>query len=327
MTGTSDERKPFRHMSDKPFRYTSDKIPNEAAHIISMRIDTFRWREGGPSWDVLRLDLLHPVVSGNKPFKLQPFLSRARAEGRTGVLTFGGPYSNHIHATAFAAAEAGMRSMGFIRGEKDASPSPTLRDAEAWGMQLIYTDRESYRLSRRLSVSELETRHPSWLPIPEGGFSAEGALGAMGILDGVPTHAYDRIVCACGTGTMAAGLRMAADPETKITGIPVLKGHHGLSADILSLVPEKAFTGNLEIIEGYDFGGYARKTERLLEFMMRFHQASSIPTDFVYTAKLMYAIDDLFRNGSIGTNERVLAIHSGGLQGNRSLPKHLLPFS
>jgi 1-aminocyclopropane-1-carboxylate deaminase/D-cysteine desulfhydrase-like pyridoxal-dependent ACC family enzyme len=276
---------------------------------------------------VLRLDLLHPVVSGNKPFKLQPFLSRARAEGRTGVLTFGGPYSNHIHATAFAAAEAGMRSMGIIRGESAATPSPTLRDAEAWGMQLVYMERESYRRQRRLSDTELRARYADWMPIPEGGCSAEGALGAMGILDGVPTHAYDRIVCACGTGTMAAGLRMAADPETKITGIPVLKGHHGLSADILSLIPEKSFTGNLEIIEGYDFGGYARKTERLLEFMGRFHHASSIPTDFVYTAKLMYAIDDLFRNGSIGTNERVLAIHSGGLQGNRSLPKDMLPYS
>jgi 1-aminocyclopropane-1-carboxylate deaminase/D-cysteine desulfhydrase-like pyridoxal-dependent ACC family enzyme len=276
---------------------------------------------------VLRLDLLHPVVSGNKPFKLQPFLSRARAEGRTGVLTFGGPYSNHIHATAFAAAEAGMRSMGIIRGESAATPSPTLRDAEAWGMQLVYMERESYRRQRRLSDTELRARYADWMPIPEGGCSAEGARGAMGMLDGIDTQAYDRIVCACGTGTMAAGIRMAADPETKITGIPVLKGHHGLSADILSLIPEKSFTGNLEIIEGYDFGGYARKTERLLEFMGRFHHASSIPTDFVYTAKLMYAIDDLFRNGSIGTNERVLAIHSGGLQGNRSLPKDMLPYS
>ena len=292
-----------------------------------MQIAPFRWREGVPSWDVLRLDLLHPIVSGNKPFKLQPFLSRAREEGRTGVLTFGGPFSNHIHATAFAAAQAGIRSMGIIRGEKAATLSPTLRDAEEWGMHLMYMERESYRLHRRLSVTELQARYTDWLPIPEGGFSAEGALGAMGMLVGVPTQSYDRIVCACGTGTMAAGLRMAAAPDTIVTGIPVLKGHYGLAADILSLIPEKALTGKLNIIEGYEFGGYARKTEELLNFMRRFHNASSIPTDFVYTAKLMYAIDDLFRNGSFGSDERVLAIHSGGLQGNRSLPKHMLPFS
>jgi 1-aminocyclopropane-1-carboxylate deaminase len=300
---------------------------NETNDRVIMRIDLFRWQEGWPSWDVLRLDLLHPVVSGNKPFKLQPFLSKARAEGRTGVLTFGGPFSNHIHATAFAAAKAGMRSMGIIRGEKADIPSPTLRDAEQWGMHLIYTERENYRLQRRLSATDLQARYPDWLPIPEGGFSAEGALGAMGMLDGVPSHAYDRIVCACGTGTMAAGLRMAADPATFVTGIPVLKGHHGLATDIVGLIPEKAFTGNLDIIDGYDFGGYARRTEELLNFMKRFHKASSIPTDFVYTAKLMYAIDELFRNGSFRRDERVLAIHSGGLQGNRSLPKEMLPFS
>lgn len=292
-----------------------------------MRIDTFRWQEGGPTWDVLRLDLLHPVVSGNKPFKLQPFLSRARTEGRIGVLTFGGPFSNHIHATAFAAATAGLRSMGVIRGEKPDTLSPTLADAEKWGMQLMYTGRASYRQQSRLSDTDLLACFPDWLPIPEGGCSAEGARGAMGILDGVRTGAYDRIVCACGTGTMAAGLRMAADPETIVTGIPVLKGHHALAADILGLIPGKADTGKLDIIEGYDFGGYARKTEELLDFMRRFYNASSIPTDFVYTAKLMYAIDKLFRNGGFGRNEHVLAIHSGGLQGNRSLPKDMLPFS
>lgn len=293
----------------------------------SMRIDRFRWQTGWPSWDVLRLDLLHTVVSGNKPFKLQPFLSRARVEGRTGVLTFGGPFSNHIHATAYAAAMAGMRAMGFIRGETMAAPSPTLLDAERWGMELIYLQREDYRRQSRLTDADIQALYPDWMPIPEGGFSAEGAQGAMGMLDGVSTQDYDRIVCACGTGTMAAGLRMAANPETIVTGISVLKGHDGLAADIDALMTEKAGPGRLEIMEGYHFGGYARKTNELLRFMRRFHEASSIPTDFVYTAKLMYAIDDLYRKGRFGGDERILAIHSGGLQGNRSLPTDMLPFS
>lgn len=314
-------------VADKPDSDIPDQHQNERNTSDSMRIDRFQWQSSGPSWEVLRLDLLHPIVSGNKPFKLQPFLSRAQSEGRTGVLTFGGPFSNHIHATAYAAAKAGMRSMGFIRGEKGSSPSPTLSDAESWGMQLIHLTREDYRRQSRLPASDLQERYPDWLPIPEGGYAPEGARGAMGMLAGIPTHDYDRIVCACGTGTMAAGLRMAAHPETIITGIPVLKGYHQLSADILALIPDTGGIGSLDIIEGYHFGGYAGKTDELLRFMRRFHEASSIPTDFVYTAKLMYAIDDLIRNGRFGRDERILAIHSGGLQGNRSLPTDMRPFS
>jgi 1-aminocyclopropane-1-carboxylate deaminase len=292
-----------------------------------MQVDRFRWHPGGFSWDVLRLDLLHPVVSGNKPFKLKPFLAKALAEERIGLLTFGGPYSNHIHATAFAAAQAGIRSMGLIRGELGAIPSPTLADAASWGMELRFLTREEYRVQRRMTASASREMHPGWLMVPEGGHSAEGAIGARGILENIDTRAYDRIVCACGTGTMAAGLRMAADRNTMVVGIPVLKGHHGLMADIRGLMEDPDGSGGLELIEGYHFGGYARHSPELLDFMRRFHQASGIPTDFVYTAKLMYAVDDLLRYGGFGKSERILVIHSGGLQGNRSLPPATLPFS
>ena len=163
--------------------------------------------------------------------------------------------------------------------------------------------------------------------VPEGGHSAEGAMGARGILETIDTRAYDRIVCACGTGTMAAGLRMAADRNTGVVGIPILKGHHGLMADIRGLMKDPDGSGSLALFDGYHFGGYARHSPELLDFMRRFHQAGGIPTDFVYTAKLMYAVDDLLRNGGFGKTERILAIHSGGLQGNRSLPPGTLPFS
>ncbi len=64
--------------------------------------------------DVLRLDELHPVVSGNKWFKLTNYLQKAGQEGHKTVATFGGAFSNHIIATAFACKEKGLHSIGFI---------------------------------------------------------------------------------------------------------------------------------------------------------------------------------------------------------------------
>ncbi len=285
-----------------------------------IRIDAFRWPDGTAGWDVLRLDLLHPVVSGNKPFKLSPYLQRARQEGLGGIVTFGGPYSNHIHATAHAAAAAGIPSIGIIRGEEPARPSPTLRDAAAWGMQLRFLSRECYRTLHQVKDAEAVGCPPGWMVIPEGGQGPEGVQGARSILDGVSHSDYDRIVCACGTGTTAAGLRLAAGHRTAVVGISVLKGHHGLTQAI-RVHADKA---PLQVVDGYHFGGYARTTPALLAFMRRFRSVSGIPTDFVYTAKLMYAIDDLFRTGTFAPEERVLAIHSGGLQGNRSLPDDIL---
>lgn len=292
-------------------------LPNQPPEI---RTDAFRWPDGSAGWDVLRLDLLHPVVSGNKPFKLAPYLHRARAEGRPGIATFGGPYSNHIHATAHAAAAAGMPSIGFIRGERPASLSPTLRDAATWGMQLRFLSREDYRVRSQTASADDVGCPPGWMLIPEGGQGPAGVAGACTILDGVPHQHYDRIVCACGTGTTAAGLRLTAGHRTTVVGISVLKGNFGLSRSIRAYADK----GPLQVVDGYHFGGYARATPELLAFMRRFHSASGIATDFVYTAKLMYAVDDLFRKGDFGPKERVLVIHSGGLQGNRSLPDGIL---
>ncbi|MBM3442746.1 MAG: pyridoxal-phosphate dependent enzyme [Bacteroidetes bacterium] len=292
---------------------------NNWSMSVRIRTDPFSWGTKKPSWDVLRLDECHPVVSGNKLYKLEPFLARAFQEGRPGIVTFGGPYSNHIHATAFAAQAAGLPAIGIIRGEQPPHCSPTLADAQEWGMQLRYLSRERYKALHRDPNAYTAEIPPRWLVVPEGGYTREGAQGAKKMLDGIPTERYDRIVCACGTGTMAAGLRMAAHPRTAVIGIPVLKGHGGLENDIHSLIPEEERQGAMTMIDGYHFGGYAKKNLALLQFMKRFYLASGIQTDFVYTAKLMFAVDDLFRNGYFHNKERILAIHSGGLQGNRSL--------
>lgn len=277
-------------------------------------------------WDVLRLDKVHPVVSGNKVFKLGKWMKHATEKGYEGILTYGGPYSNHIHATAYATKAAGLSSIGIIRGEKTSPLSPTLQDAERWGMQLIFTDRASFRNHSRSTMNATSKRHPRYLPVPEGGFGMEGRQGAESIHALIPGNAYDWILCACGTGTMMAGLMTAAVAGQKVLGISVLKNNHDLETHIRSLLPEHQATSDILTDHDHHYGGYAKADEAMLSFMNHFHKRTGIPTDIVYTGKLMRATDDLIRKGYFQQGSRILTIHSGGLQGNRSVKEGMLTF-
>lgn len=280
----------------------------------------------GVKWDVLRLDKIHPVVSGNKVFKLEKWMKHATETGYEGILTYGGPYSNHIHATAYATRAAGLSSIGIIRGEKPVCLSPTLQDAERWGMQLIFTDRASFRNYSRSTINEISKRHPRYLPVPEGGYGMEGRQGAESIHALIPGNAYDWILCACGTGTMMAGLMTAADAGQKVLGISVLKNNHDLETHIRSLLPEHQATSNILTDHDHHYGGYAKADGAMLAFMNHFHKQTGIPTDIVYTGKLMRAAEDLIRKGYFQQGSRILTIHSGGLQGNRSVKEGMLIF-
>ena len=273
--------------------------------------------------DVLRIDKVHPVVSGNKWFKLRYYLQEAVQQGKKAVLTFGGAYSNHILATAAAAKAAGLQSIGVIRGGEEKIPSFTLQEARELGMQLFHSSRSGYKAGLIPEAVYQEYAAEAVYMIPEGGYGHLGAKGAATILNEASTGSYTHIVAACGTGTMAAGLSMACSDDQRIIGIPVLKNHTGLQEDMLAL---GARTDKLKRIDGYHCGGYAKKTAALLQFMNDFYDSTGLPTDFVYTAKVFYALDDLFGNGYFNKNNRVLVIHSGGLQGNRSLPKGTLIF-
>jgi len=277
-------------------------------------------------WDVLRLDKIHPVVSGNKAFKLRKWLKHAMEEGYQGILTYGGPYSNHIHATAYATKAAGLSSIGIIRGEPSASLTPTLRDAESWGMQLIFLDRTAFRNHSRSTINEISERHPRYLPVPEGGYGPEGRQGAETIHALIPENEYDWILCACGTGTMMAGLLAAAVAGQKLLGISVLKNNHDLETHIRSILPEHLAISDILTDHDHHYGGYAKTDDALLSFMNRFHKITGIPTDIVYTGKLMRATDDLIGKGYFQQGSRILTIHSGGLQGNRSVKEGMLTF-
>ena len=270
--------------------------------------------------DVLRLDKIHPVISGNKWYKLRFYLKQAIEQHKKTICTFGGAWSNHIVATAAACAENGLQSIGIIRGEKPVVLSNTLQEAIGYGMQLYFTSREDFRNKK----IPFDNSHESIFTVPEGGFGVPGAEGASTILELVQPGNYTDIFCACGTGTMLAGLAMAAAPQTRVTGISVLKNHTGLEKDTRSLMgtSKKDFT----VMHDFHQGGYAKKTEALIDFMNRFYSQTGIPSDFVYTGKLFYALDQLLAEGYFAPHSRILAIHSGGLQGNSSLENGTLIF-
>jgi 1-aminocyclopropane-1-carboxylate deaminase len=273
--------------------------------------------------DVLRLDLIHPVISGNKWFKLKYYIKQAKEEGKNILLTFGGAYSNHIVATAAASKMAGLKSTGIIRGEKPAKLSHTLEMAARFGMDLYFTGREAFR--NKIIPDEVYEKYPKekMYRINEGGYGSLGMKGAMDILNLVDRSSYTHIIAATGTGTMLAGLIEASRKNCQVTGISVLKNNLSIHEEINQLLKApKAYNINFN----YHFGGYAKHTEALLSFMNAWYERTGIPSDFVYTGKLFFALDQLIEDGYFPGASSILAIHSGGLQGNLSLPKGKLIF-
>jgi 1-aminocyclopropane-1-carboxylate deaminase len=275
--------------------------------------------------DVLRLDQLHPQISGNKWFKLKNYLEDAAVRQKSVILSFGGAFSNHILATAAAAKRAGFKSIGIIRGERPPMLSPTLDEATSLGMQLFFISREAYRnkeIPQR--VYEVFSEADIYV-ISEGGFGTKGKQGAGEILNIADTTGYTHILSAVGTGTTLAGLAAAARKEQQVVGISVLKNHFSLEDEINTLLTP-AEADKVCLIHDYHFGGYAKFNSLLISFMNSFYRATAIPTDFVYTAKLFFAANELIERRYFPVNARLLIIHSGGLQGNRSLSKGTLIF-
>ncbi len=274
--------------------------------------------------DILRLDLIHPVVSGNKWFKLKHHLTAAARQGKTKLLSFGGPYSNHLVAMADVAAQAGLKAVAVVRGEEPQLHSPALRQIKAAGTTLVFVSREAYGNKEKL-VQQMQSEYPDHYIIPEGGQSALGIRGAAEILETVPRH-YSHILCAVGTGTTLAGIANAAAVHQQVTGIAALKVSDPHHNTLLTFISNHTPRENWQVLFDYHFGGYARKNQELIRFMNELYRTETIPTDFVYTGKLLYAAFDLARNGYFPCGSAVLIIHSGGLQGNRSLPPGTLDF-
>jgi 1-aminocyclopropane-1-carboxylate deaminase len=273
---------------------------------------------------IFRLDKIHPIISGNKWFKLKYYLEDARNAGKNHILTFGGAYSNHIIATAAAGKFFKFKTTGIIRGERPKNLSHTLLQAIEYGMELIFTDREDYR-NKKLR-SEIKNKDDDIFIIDEGGYGITGARGAAEILNYCEKEKYSHITCAVGTSTMMAGLIRASSRQQAIIGVSVLKNNISLENDLCTLLSPDEQRKKFQLIHAYHFGGYAKYTTELIDFMNEFYRNTAIPTDFVYTGKLLYGMLDMIKNNLFPGGSNVLMIHSGGLQGNLSLPKGTLIF-
>jgi 1-aminocyclopropane-1-carboxylate deaminase len=292
---------------------------------LPSRIDSLvAYSNSGTSIDVLRLDLVHPVISGNKWYKLQVYLAEAKEQQKI-VLTFGGAFSNHLVATAAAAKTMGLKCIGIIRGEEAPVMSHSLVQAKQNGMDLFFISREAYKQKTIPDLVYASYSAGDLYMIPEGGYGLKGALGASGILPQTAARKYTHILSAVGTGTTLAGLIRASTAAVKIIGVSVLKNNHSLKQEIEALLPADS-NHRFELLHQYHFGGYAKYNAELTRFMNTFYKQTGIPTDFVYTAKAFYAATDLLQTGLFTTNDSVLLVHTGGLQGNFSLPKGTLIF-
>jgi 1-aminocyclopropane-1-carboxylate deaminase len=269
---------------------------------------------------VLRLDKIDPFISGNKWFKLRYYLEEAKKQNKKTIVTFGGAWSNHILATAAACRMNNLNSIGIIRGEEPSKLSPTLVQAKEAGMELIFISREEYQ---RKTIPE-KLNSDEYYFIGEGGYGIKGAEGAATILDYCKKENYTHICCATGTGTMMAGLINGTSASTTVTGISVLKNNFNLEENLKSLLTNT--TGRFTITHDYHFGGYAKHQPELIDFMNNFYKETGVPTDFVYTGKLFFAVTDLIKEDYFLPGSRLLVIHSGGLQGNVSLGKATLIF-
>ena len=270
---------------------------------------------------MLRLDKIHPLVSGNKWFKLRFYLEKAKSLQKKRIVTYGGAWSNHILATAAACRQEGFSCTGIIRGEQPEQHSPVLQQAASLGMEFHFITRTAY------SAQELPATlvDPDNLLVPAGGYGKEGARGAASLLDYCEDlEHYTHICCACGTGTMLAGLTMAALPGQTVTGISVLKNHTGLAGEANRLLDDSS--RQVHILHDYHFGGYARHTAALIQFMNQWYGMNGVPTDFVYTGKLCFAVEDLVHKGYFPDGSKILLVHSGGISGNASLKKGTLIF-
>lgn len=262
---------------------------------------------------IKREDQNHRFVSGNKWWKLKYNLLDAVKSQHKTVLTFGGAYSNHIYATAAAAQELGLTSIGIIRGEETLPLNPTLSFAKASGMKLHYVSREVYRNKTTSSfIEQLHDQFGEFCLIPEGGTNELAVKGCTEFGKLLNEEAdFDYLCVPVGTGGTIAGIINGVSESKKILGFPALKGAAFLEDEIKKYTSKK----NWHLVYDYHFGGYAKITKELMEFMDQFEKQFNVPLDPIYTAKMMFGIIDLIKKKFFESGSTILVIHTGGLQG------------
>lgn len=292
--------------------------------IINQFIANF---ENNITLHIKRDDLLHPFVSGNKIRKLKYNLIQAKAQNHHTILTFGGAFSNHIAAVAYVGFENNIKTIGIIRGEElknQTSSNATLSFAKAHGMKLEFVSRDDYRKKNDVEfLLNLEKKYGSCYILPEGGTNDLAIKGCEEILT-IQDSIFDYICCSVGTSGTIAGLINSASVSQKIIAFPALKGDF-IKKDIENKTQKK----NWNIESNYHFGGYAKVSDDFIAFINNFNITYQIPLDPVYTGKMMFGIFDMIHKKQFPENSKILAIHTGGLQGidgmNQYLKKNNMP--
>lgn len=282
---------------------------------------------------MLRLDEVHPHVSGNKWWKLKYNLKSVVDVGYDGLLTFGGAFSNHIAATAAAGKVYGIRTIGIIRGEATSQNNPTLNFAKDCGMELHFVDRTTYRDKENPAyLEQLKAQFGNVWIVPEGGKNKLGVSGVSEILESLDEESldwdgfdYDYVALACGTGTTLAGISLYLTGNRKVIGVSALKGGEYLEGEIDDCLAEFSHNAprNFELWHHYHFGGFAKVTDELIAFMREFYVKTQIKLDPIYTGKMVYGVLDEIKKGLFPVGSRILLIHTGGLQGIAGMEQRL----
>jgi len=274
--------------------------------------------------DMLRLDLVDSVISGNKWYKLKENIRLAQIQNKTTLLTFGGQWSNHLVATAAAAQHFGLASIGLVSCSiRETEWTSTLKACQSYGMRLHRLSPDMYRKRyEQAFLEDCSKRYPEAFIIPEGGNNAAGIKGVKEIAKWFPPE-VTHIALPVGTGTTLAGIRQAADKQITILGFCPFKKMEEQQATISCYCPEWSKNTWL-LFADTKWKGFGRMDDALLEFMNRFYGQFGIPLDVVYTGKMMYYLQQLIQNSQLQEGSHVLAVHTGGLQGNASVARRLI---
>jgi 1-aminocyclopropane-1-carboxylate deaminase len=313
---------------NRPLNLPKSRIVKYPAFVFLCPMEsTFVLFEDPIHLELLRLDLKHPYSQGNKWFKLKYNFEKAIQTNHDCILTFGGPWSNHLHATALEAREKGFKAIGIVRGEEPKKWSPTLLDCKEAGMQLHFISRAEYSEKEEpFFKAWLHDIYGRFYLIPEGGSNFLGVNGCMEILDNTDEK-QGWICCAAGTGATSAGIALSLKPHQKLLVFPVMGDGGQIDQAIRKhlfsvLMDWDAVEESMEQVEidsRWSFGGFGKTPSELNAFMLEFQQQYHIELDRVYTAKMMFGLLENIKEGKFMQGENVLAIHTGGTQGNREL--------
>jgi 1-aminocyclopropane-1-carboxylate deaminase len=293
---------------------------------ILQEINLNRLNERNIRLFVKRDDLIDQDVSGNKWRKLKFNVEQAIYQKRSGILTFGGAFSNHLVATAAACNKANIKSIGIVRGDElNANSNETLKKCASFGMQLVFVPRNEYDLRyERIYKEELSNQFPNYYQVPEGGANFYGMLGCQEIVEEI-TIDYNHLFVAQGTTTTSCGILLGMNETATLHVVPVLKNYDSLT-EMRQLLNYSIFDEELTedlmsrvvVHAESHFGGYAKYTKELLQFIQDFYKETQVPLDPIYTGKVMHTLLEEVEKGNLD-NQTVLFIHTGGIQGAQKI--------